>query len=186
LAERDFRLIDFDYAPRVTIRVDHRSAQFLGQQPRGFVSNAELILQLSRRHAVGIGRHQMCRPEQRRRRQLGPMHHCSRRGRGLSVAIKAFACVSATLQRRRALRATAGTKKTAGPTPLEQQSRAARLVGKHFLRMRKRWALAIARPVADAPNGDSTIPQYHSESELGQRDKPQWSFEMTDQRWSGS
>ena len=35
VAERDFRLIDFDHALQgFTIRVDHRSAQFLGQQAK--------------------------------------------------------------------------------------------------------------------------------------------------------
>ena len=98
VAERDFRLIDFDHAlQEFPIRVDHRSAQFLGQQPGGLVSDAELILQLARRHAVGMGRHEMRRPEPRRQRQLGTIIARSRRGRSLSAAIEAFACMSATL-----------------------------------------------------------------------------------------
>jgi hypothetical protein len=32
-----------------------------------------LILQLARRHAIGMGRHQMRRPEPGRQRQLGAM-----------------------------------------------------------------------------------------------------------------
>ena len=104
----------------IAIRVDHRPAQFLRQQPRRLVSDAELILQLPRRHAVGMCRHEMRRPQPRRQRQLGTMHHRSRRGRSLSAAIKAFVRVRPALQRRRALLATAGTNKTLRPTPLRQ------------------------------------------------------------------
>ena len=99
-AEGNFRLIDFDDALQgIAIRVDHRPAQLLSQQPSGLVSDAELILQLPRRHAVGMCRHEMCRPEPRGQRQLGTMHHRSRRGRSLSTAIEAFVCVSPALQR---------------------------------------------------------------------------------------
>ncbi len=70
-----------------------------------------------------MGRHEMRRPEPRRQRQLGPMHHRSRRDRSLSTAIEALVCVGATLQRRRALLATAGTNKTLRPTPFHQKRR---------------------------------------------------------------
>ena len=70
-AEGDFRLIDFDDAfQRFAIRIEHRAAEFLRQQPRGFVGDAKLVLQLQRRHAVRMGRHQMRRPEPRRQRQF--------------------------------------------------------------------------------------------------------------------
>ena len=61
--ERDFGLIDFDDAfEKFAIRIDHRAPQFLRQQPSCSVGEAELILQLPRRHAVGMGRHQMAGP----------------------------------------------------------------------------------------------------------------------------
>ena len=41
------------------IRIEHRTAEFLRQLPRGFVGDAKLVLQLQRRHAVRMGRHQM-------------------------------------------------------------------------------------------------------------------------------
>jgi hypothetical protein len=45
--EKDFRLIDFN-------------APFEGfPQPRGLIGDAELVLQLTRRHTVGMGCHQM-------------------------------------------------------------------------------------------------------------------------------
>src|ERR1700728_2947198 len=157
-AEGNFRLIDFDDALQgIAIRVDHRPAQFLRQQPSGLVSDAELILQLPRRHAVGMCRHEMCRPEPRGQRQLGTMHHRSRRGRSLSTAIEAFVCVSPALQRRGALLATAGTDKTLRPTPLQQKGGAARLVGKRLLKLRKRSAFGHCAP---------------RRGHLGQRDKP--------------
>ena len=62
-----FRLINLnDPFERFAIRVDHRSPQLLCQQPGGLVGEAELIFELPRRHAVGMGRHQMCGPEPRR------------------------------------------------------------------------------------------------------------------------
>ena len=45
LAERDFRLIDFnDPFERFPIRIDHRSPQLLRQQPCGLVGDPELVL----------------------------------------------------------------------------------------------------------------------------------------------
>jgi len=60
----DFRLIDFDDPfQRVPIWIDHRSPKLLRQQPGGLVGHAELVLQLTRRHAIGVGCHEMRRPE---------------------------------------------------------------------------------------------------------------------------
>ena len=52
------------------IRIEHRTAEFLHQQPRGFVGDAKLVLQLQRRHGVLMGRHQMRGTEPRRQRQF--------------------------------------------------------------------------------------------------------------------
>ena len=63
-AERDFRLIDLDDSLQwFTVWIDHRSPQLLRQEPSGLVSDAELILQLPRRHPVGMRRHEMRGPE---------------------------------------------------------------------------------------------------------------------------
>ena len=52
-AKGDFRLIDFNHPfERFPVWVDHRSPQLLRQQPSRPVGEAELILQLPRRHAV--------------------------------------------------------------------------------------------------------------------------------------
>ena len=78
--KRDFRLIDLDDTFQwFAIRIDHRSAQLLRQQPRGLVSDAELVFQLPRRHAVGMRRHEVCCPEPRRQRQFGAVHRRPRR-----------------------------------------------------------------------------------------------------------
>ena len=55
--EGDLDLIDFDdsFQP-FPVRIDHRSARLPRQEPGGFVGEAELILQLPRRHAIGMRR----------------------------------------------------------------------------------------------------------------------------------
>ena len=90
-AEGDFRLIDFNDAfQRLAIRIEHRAPELLRQQPRGLVGDAKLVLKLQRRHAVGMGRHEMGRPEPRRQRQPGSMHRRAGGDRSLSAAIEAF------------------------------------------------------------------------------------------------
>ena len=60
LAEWNFRLIDFDNSFQwFAIWIDHRSPQFLRQQPSGLVGDAKLVLKLPRRHAVGMRCHEM-------------------------------------------------------------------------------------------------------------------------------
>jgi len=49
----NFRLIDFDHPLQgVAVWIDHRSPQLLRQEPGGLVGDAELVLQLPRRHPV--------------------------------------------------------------------------------------------------------------------------------------
>ena len=138
-AEGDFRLIDFDDPfEGVPVRIDHRSPQLLRQQPGGPIGEAELILQLPRRHAVGMRRHQMRGPKPSRQRQLGAVHRRARRDRGLTTAIEAFVCVRPALQRRRATLAAHRADEAIRPAPFEQKRRAARLVGKRLLEFGKR------------------------------------------------
>ena len=84
-----------------------------------------------------MSRHEMRSPEPRRQRQLRAMHRRSRNDRSLPTTIKALVGVSATLERRRPLRATTGANKAVGPTTLQQKGRAACLVGKFSLKLRK-------------------------------------------------
>ncbi len=74
-AKGNFRLIHFnDSFEKVAVGIDHRAPQLLRQKPSRLVGDAELVFQLSRRHAVGMGRHHMRRPEPGRQRQFRPMH----------------------------------------------------------------------------------------------------------------
>jgi hypothetical protein len=135
----DFRLIDFnDPFEGVSVRVDHRSPQLLCQQPGGPIGEAELILQLPRRHAVGMRRHQMRGPKPYRQQQLGAVQRRARRDRGLPATVGAFVSVRPALQRRRATIAAHRTDKAARPAPFEQKPRAARLVGERPLKFRQR------------------------------------------------
>ena len=91
-AERDDRLVGLDQAAeRLALRVDHGAAQLGAQHPGGSVrAEAELALQLQRRDAVGVRRHQKRRPEPNRQRQLAGMHDRAGGHRGLPTAIGAF------------------------------------------------------------------------------------------------
>ena len=65
-AKGNFRLIHFnDSFEKVAVGIDHRAPQLLRHQPSRLVSDAELVFQLPCRHAVGMGRHHMRRPEPR-------------------------------------------------------------------------------------------------------------------------
>src|SRR5271169_3048848 len=81
--------------------------------------DAELVLQLTRRHSVGMGYHEMRCPEPCRQRQLGAMHRRPRRDRGLPAAIETFMQTRSAFQPNRAALAAARTYKTIRPAPLE-------------------------------------------------------------------
>ena len=136
--ERNFGLIDFDDAfEKFAIRIDHRTPQFLRQQPSCSVGEAELILQLPRRHAVGMRRHQMRGPEPYRQRKPRAMHRRARRDRRLTTAAIALEGVCAADQRGGAVATAGRTHKTIRPATFEQECRAARLVGKFLLEFRE-------------------------------------------------
>jgi hypothetical protein len=137
-AEGDFRLIDFNHAFQgLTIWIEHRAPQLLCQQPRGFVGDSKLVLQLQRRHAVGVGSHEMGGPEPRRQRQFGSMHGSAGGDRGLPPAIEAFEQTGPAFQRGKAARAASRTDKAIRPTPLEHEGRAARFVREGLLKLGK-------------------------------------------------
>jgi hypothetical protein len=92
-AERKLRLVHLDNPfEKIAVGIDHRAPKLLRQKPGRLVGDAELVLQLSRGHAVGMRRHHMRRPEPGRQRQFRPMpavsevcrpqsRHSNRRGR---------------------------------------------------------------------------------------------------------
>ena len=73
-SEGNLGLIDLDHPfQKRAIRIDHRAAQLLRQKPCRLVGHAKLGCKLQRRHAVGMRRHQMRRPEPYLQRQLRAM-----------------------------------------------------------------------------------------------------------------
>jgi len=129
-AEWHFGLVHLDHAfQQIAIGIDHRAPQFLRQQPGRLVgTEAQLPHQLLRRHAVGVGRHQVGGPEPRRQRQLGSVQDRPRRHRSLPSAGDTFIGIGATLQQARAGSAASGAGETLRPAPLKQEERASRFV----------------------------------------------------------
>src|SRR5260370_9427045 len=138
-AEGNLRLIKLDDAfEKIAVGIDHRAPELLRQQPSRLVGDAELVFQLSRRHAVGMRRHHVRRPEPRRQRQFRPMHRRAGGQRGLATAIEAFEKPRAALQSHGAPLTARGTNKPVRPAPRMQKRRAMRLVGKLLLKLRER------------------------------------------------
>src|SRR3954447_3507166 len=113
-------------------------SKLLGQQPSRLVGDAKLVLQLPRRDAVGMRRHQMRSPEPGRQMQFGALHDRARRDRGLSATVEAFVEPRAAIQRGTASLAAGRADETAGPTALEQERHTMRLVGKRILKLGRR------------------------------------------------
>ena len=112
-AAGDFGLVDLDQAgERVAAGRDHAAAQLGAEQPGGLVgAQAELALQLQGRDAVGMGGHQIGRPEPGGQRQLGVVHDGPGGHRGLLAAAGAFPGPRLGLQFPRFARAAAGADK---------------------------------------------------------------------------
>ena len=138
-AERHLGLVHFDHSlQRIAVGIDHRAPQLLRQQPGGLVgTEAQLPHQLLRRHAVGVGRHQVGGPEPCRQRQLGPVHDRSRRHRRLPSAGHTLMGVGPALQQIGLCPAAFRTREPIRPTPLRQKERATRFVGKPTLEIEK-------------------------------------------------
>ncbi len=137
--EGDFRLIDFNHAlQRLPVWIEHRAPELLRQQPSGLVGDAKLVLQLQRRHAVGMGRHEMRGPEPRRQRQSGSMHRRAGGDRSLPPTIEAFIQSRPALQRGKAAFAASRTDKTIRSASAEQEGSATRFVREGFLELGKR------------------------------------------------
>jgi hypothetical protein len=91
-AAGDLGFVDLDQASEwVAVGRDHAAAQLGAEQPRGLVgAEVELALQLQNRDAVGMGGHQIGRPEPGGQRQLGVVHDGPGGDRGLLVAASAL------------------------------------------------------------------------------------------------
>src|SRR5205085_4097370 len=106
---------------RIRGRLPPESAQLGAQHPGGAVgAEAELVLQLQRRDAVGVRRHQERRPEPDRQRQLAGMHDRAGSHRGLTTAVGAFVSESFGLQQPSSAAAVTRADKPFRPTTLEK------------------------------------------------------------------
>jgi hypothetical protein len=139
-AADDLGLVDFDEAgERVAAGCDHAAAQLAAEQPGTAVrSQAELALQLQSRDPVGMGGHQIGRPEPGGQRQLGMVHDGPGGHRGLLAAAGAFPGPRFGLQFPRLGHAAAGADKPLGPAHREEVFDAGCLIGKAMLKLDQR------------------------------------------------
>ena len=128
----DLGFVDLDQSgERIAVRCHHATAQLDADQPSRFVrAEGELALQLQCRNAVGMGGHQIGRPEPGRQWQLGLVHDSARGHRGLPMAAGALPGPRLGLQLPGSADAAAGTHKAVGPARFEQVSEAGRSSGK--------------------------------------------------------
>jgi hypothetical protein len=103
-------------------RRDHGAAKFGAQEPRRLLgAEAQFALQLHRRHAVGMRRHQEGGPEPDAERQMRAVHHRAGGDRGLLAAGRAGEGQDGPAGKPPGLRAAAaGTAETRGPSRLLQ------------------------------------------------------------------
>ena len=126
-------------AERLALGVDHGAAQLGGQHPGGSVrAEAQLALQLQRRDAVGVRRHQKRRPEPHRQRQLAGMHDRASGHRGLPTAIGAFIGEGFGLQQPSPTPAATRADKPFWPTALEEVLRTRAFRGEAALKLEQR------------------------------------------------
>ena len=139
-AADDLGLVDFDEAgERTAAGCYHAAAKFGGHQPGRFVrTQGELALQLQRRDAVGMGCHQIGRPEPSRQRQLGMVHDRAGGHRGLLAAAGAFPSPGFGLQPPGFVAATSRTDKAVRPARSEEVGNTGPLIGEAALELDQR------------------------------------------------
>ena len=115
-AASDFGFIYLDETgERAATRREHAAAQLGADQPRRLVgAEGELALQLQSRDAIGMGRHQIGRPEPSRQRQLGMLHDRAGGHRGLLAAAGAFPSPALICSRKALVLPQAGQTKPCG------------------------------------------------------------------------
>ena len=131
-------LIDLDHAIQpIATGIDHRASELLLQKPSRAVCNSHLPSQLTGRHSVGMGRHQMRGPVPYSQRQLGSVHDRARRGRRLPSTASTLIGIRPAFQQVAHAATAFRTKKTVRPPAVHQQADAAFLVGKPRLELKK-------------------------------------------------
>lgn len=168
-AAGDRGLVDLDQAGQGrALGRDHGAAQLGTQQPGALVgAEAELLLDLQGRDAVGVGGHQVGGPEPDGERQLGAVHHGAGRHRGLPVAVGALVGVrlgrqcpasgAAAGRAHEALRPAhlpqvRGTGCLIGKAPLELQQRAGKVGHRGALRGRDVRVMFYHEPHTASPH----------------------------------
>lgn len=152
----DIRFIHLDRRLQgLAVRADRGAAQLLKHRPGGLVAvDPQLALELHGRHARGVGRHQIRRPEPERQRGPGPMEHRPGRDRGLAPTGPALPEVPrAELVGLGAL--TAGTSIAFRPTARGQVRPAGRLAPEAGLELRQRPGEVGSRHTRHYPWGPS-------------------------------
>ena len=110
---------------RPAARRDHGPAKFGAQEPRRLVgAEAELVAELQCRNAVGMGGHEIGRPEPGRQRQLRTVHNGTRGDRGLLAAGGTLEGEGLSAMRPSLLMGAGRTAEARRPTRGEQPSRA--------------------------------------------------------------
>ena len=129
-------LVDLDDArQRMALGMDHRPAQLARQHPgRPIRTEPEHRLELQRRDAVRMRRHQKCRQKPRSQWQFAGVHDRSGRHRGLAVASGALEGIGLALQRPFPIRATRRTDEPPRPAQRIQVGGAGSLVRKALLK----------------------------------------------------
>ena len=139
-SQRNFGFVDFDQAgKRRTAGRDHGASQFGAQQPRRLVgAEPELLLQLQRRDAIGMGRHEIGGPEPNDQRQLRAVQDRAGRHRGLPAAGGALMGESFAAMRPSLGVPAGGTSKAGRPSGRKKPSRTSVVVGKSALKLDER------------------------------------------------
>ena len=139
-AADDFGLVNLDQASEhAAVGRHHAAAQLCRHQPSRFVrAQSKLALQLQCRNAVGMGRHQIGRPEPRGQRQLGVVHDRAGGHRGLLAAAGAFPSPCLGLQLPRFVPAASRADKALRPARRDKVSDAGRLIREAALKLDQR------------------------------------------------
>ena len=134
---RRISAVDLDYAhQRMALGIDHRPAQLARQHPgRPIRAQPQHRLELQRRDAIGMRRHQKCRQEPRPQRQLAGMHDRPGRHRGLTIASNALEGLGLALQGPSPICATSRTDKPLRPAQLIQVGGTGSLIREPLLKL---------------------------------------------------
>ena len=139
-AMRDHGFVDFDQArQRRAVGRDHGPAQLGAQQPGRLVrAETQLLLQLQGGDTIGVGGHQIRRPEPDGQWQLRAMHHRAGGDRGLLAATGTLPGEGLARQRPALAVATVRAAEPVGPARVSQICRTRALIREAVLKLDER------------------------------------------------